>query len=236
MHPRDDVLGRAEFAQVLARSIDQLAAARDGFVIGLIGEWGSGKSSVIELTLRYLRHREILDCSQNIKFDDDLNRELNIESIGDMADIYEKIESKIILLEEAGYNLVLWERRHRHTEFCRWLGSESDAESAYQYWKYKQVSDSKPRNIIVKFSPWLIAGRAELASALISDIARAAGEKLGDEIRQAFASLIARLSQLASIVGAGTDVATGGSFGGAYLSWRRAFKQAGVSYDGRANA
>ncbi|MGQ3283912.1 KAP family P-loop NTPase fold protein [Bosea sp. (in: a-proteobacteria)] len=213
-HPRDDVLGRAEFAQVLARSIDQLAAAQDGFVVGLIGDWGSGKSSVIELTLRYLRHREILDCSHDLKFEDGPVHELNIESIGFMADIYERIESKILLLEESGYNLVLWERTHRHKEFCRWLGSESDAELAYRYWKYKQISDLRVRNLVVKFSPWLIAGRAELASALISDVARAAGEKLGDEIRQAFASLIARLSQLASIVGAGTDVATGGSFGG----------------------
>lgn len=215
-HPRDDVLGRAEFALVLARSIDQLAAARDGFVIGLIGEWGSGKSSVIELTTRFLRHREIFDCCKIIKFGNDAAQEIDIDDIGRMADIYEKIEPNILLLEESGRNLLLWERTHRHKEFARWLGSEEEAESAYRYWKYKQNIDSNPRNIIVRFSPWLIAGRAELASALISDIARAAGEKLGDEVRQAFASLIGRLSQFASIVGAGTDAATGGAFGGLF--------------------
>lgn len=54
-HPNDDVLGRSDFALALARSIDQLSVARDGFVIGLIGAWGTGKSSVVELTIRYLR-------------------------------------------------------------------------------------------------------------------------------------------------------------------------------------
>jgi hypothetical protein len=51
--PRQDVLGRAGFALELAKAIDNLVLARDGFVIALLGEWGSGKSSVIELIVRY---------------------------------------------------------------------------------------------------------------------------------------------------------------------------------------
>jgi predicted KAP-like P-loop ATPase len=41
--PGEDALGRASFALELARSIDNLSVAGDGFVMALVGEWGSGK-------------------------------------------------------------------------------------------------------------------------------------------------------------------------------------------------
>ncbi len=215
-HPRDDVLGRAEFARVLARSIDQLAAARDGFVIGLIGEWGSGKSSVIELTTRFLRHQEMADCSQTVSIGNDPPEASSFADIEDMADVFDLIEQNVANLESADLNLLLWERTHRHREFTQWLQSEERAHFAYRYWRFKHHINLYPRNIVIRFSPWLIAGRAELASALISDVARAAGEKLGEDVRHAFASLISRLSQFASIAGAGADIATGGAFGGLF--------------------
>ncbi|WP_441252255.1 P-loop NTPase fold protein [Tardiphaga sp. 71_E8_N1_1] len=57
--PSDDLLGRSRFSLALARSIDTLILAKDGFVIAVIGDWGSGKSSVIEMTMRYLTHLEM---------------------------------------------------------------------------------------------------------------------------------------------------------------------------------
>jgi hypothetical protein len=59
----------------------------------------------------------------------------------------------------------------------------------------------------------VIAGRAELAAALLSELARALGEKLGDEVKQAFADLLKRLSELLPLVGASLDFATGWSVG-----------------------
>jgi type II secretory pathway predicted ATPase ExeA len=47
--PADDVLGRYEFASALADDV-RLAPAESGFVIGLNGPWGSGKTSVLRLT------------------------------------------------------------------------------------------------------------------------------------------------------------------------------------------
>ena len=44
VRPGEDALGRSGFALELARSIDNLSVSADGFVMGLVGEWGSGKT------------------------------------------------------------------------------------------------------------------------------------------------------------------------------------------------
>ena len=42
--PEDDVLGRANLAAVIAGEIRRIDA-KDGFVVGVLGPWGSGKTS-----------------------------------------------------------------------------------------------------------------------------------------------------------------------------------------------
>ncbi|HKY22046.1 MAG TPA: P-loop NTPase fold protein [Vicinamibacterales bacterium] len=54
----EDRLGFAPAAQHVARAINDLASP-DGFVIGIEGEWGSGKSSFINLVTDALRGQEI---------------------------------------------------------------------------------------------------------------------------------------------------------------------------------
>lgn len=46
---KDDLLGRSEFAYQLAEAILDLSR-QDSFVVGLYGKWGSGKTSVLNLT------------------------------------------------------------------------------------------------------------------------------------------------------------------------------------------
>ena len=53
--PADDVLGRYEFASALADDV-RLAPAESGFVIGLTGPWGSGKTSVLKLVSHALQN------------------------------------------------------------------------------------------------------------------------------------------------------------------------------------
>lgn len=209
--PADDLLGRSGFARILARAIDQLQASGDGFVIGLIGEWGSGKSSVIELVARFLRHEEMLRAEQ-------VGEPPSLQRLDEMSDLFTLAEDKIKLLEERNLNPSMWESGHRDREFRRWFNSDEDAETAFRYWRLKLAIEARPSNIVVRFSPWLIAGRAELASALLSDIARAAGEQLGDDVRQAFAGLVQRLSEFAAIAGPGIDALSGGSLGGLFTA------------------
>ena len=47
-HPEDDALGRALSAEYFARQVLGLDAA-EGVVVGVLGAWGSGKTSFINL-------------------------------------------------------------------------------------------------------------------------------------------------------------------------------------------
>jgi predicted KAP-like P-loop ATPase len=50
----EDKLGRVGFAKAIARQI-RLAPGKEGFVVGLLGPWGSGKSSLLNLVENELR-------------------------------------------------------------------------------------------------------------------------------------------------------------------------------------
>lgn len=54
--PEQDHLGLADFAGRLATALTSQAAA-DGFVVGIEGRWGAGKSSLLGLTLNQLKER-----------------------------------------------------------------------------------------------------------------------------------------------------------------------------------
>jgi predicted KAP-like P-loop ATPase len=49
----DDQLGRASFAATLAKTIRSMKGS-DSFVFGICGPWGSGKSSVLRMTVNEL--------------------------------------------------------------------------------------------------------------------------------------------------------------------------------------
>ena len=51
----EDLLGRAFFSKQLAKALYE-CDARDGLVIGLFGEWGSGKTSVLNMTMNEIKN------------------------------------------------------------------------------------------------------------------------------------------------------------------------------------
>jgi hypothetical protein len=212
-HPKHDSLGRAGFALALAELIDQLVIAKDGFIIGLQGEWGSGKTSLIRLTCRYLRHLEMARISGAPLRDEPNPRPVTLEDLERMADVYDRIDPILTAVPYSDKDISMWGRTSRRNEFKKWLESETDIEMADRYWQLKIRADAAPQTIIVPFSPWLIAGRAELASALLSELARGLNKYFGPEVRQAFGGVLARLAEFAPVVGAGVDIATAG-FGG----------------------
>jgi predicted KAP-like P-loop ATPase len=54
VRPSADALGRRPFADRVARLIRQLAVHSSSTVLGLVGAWGSGKSTTIEYVLEAL--------------------------------------------------------------------------------------------------------------------------------------------------------------------------------------
>src|SRR5689334_6061850 len=99
--PAQDLLGRAGFALKLAQAIDTLAIAQDGFVIAIHGGWGSGKSSVIELIIRYLRHIEMERASQGPILDDPQPRPFSIAQLDEMAETFQLVASNVDALEQS---------------------------------------------------------------------------------------------------------------------------------------
>lgn len=212
--PGDDALGRSGFALEIARSIDNLAVASDGFVMALIGEWGSGKTSVIELIVRYLRHIEMERASAHQLMGDAHPIPQTINQIEQLAIQFDRIRLRVETLDELNLDTTKWQREYRWSQFRRWLDSDRATDAADRYWRLKLMVDANPRTVVVRFSPWLIGGKAELATALLSELARALGEPFGKEIRRAFGKLIARLAEFLPMAGAGFDIATGYSLGG----------------------
>ena len=60
----DDILGREEFAKNLAESLTEWKEKKS-LVIGLFGKWGSGKTSVLNLTKKYLKAKENKERKDN---------------------------------------------------------------------------------------------------------------------------------------------------------------------------
>jgi predicted KAP-like P-loop ATPase len=205
----EDLLGRASFALPLARAIDQLAVAKDGFVIALEGPWGSGKTSIIELLIRYLRYIEMERASQRPIADDLAAAPQTITQLDAMSKVFDTIAPRLEALDRGGANLTYWERINRINQFRRWFDDDAKATAADRYWRLKCEIEARPRTLIVRFSPWMIAGRAELASALLGELARALGDRLGSDVKQAFGQLLQRLAELAPLAGSAFELAAG---------------------------
>jgi hypothetical protein len=156
--PREDLLGRARFALSLARALDNLTVAKDGFVIAVMGEWGSGKSSVVEMTTRFLIHLEMERASQ-------APEKQTIESLEPLAEAFDKVRDKIAEYDPLNLNLSMAHYVYRRNLFRSWLGGEEEADRADRYWTLLQTIQKERHTLQIRFSPWLIAGRAELASA-----------------------------------------------------------------------
>ena len=191
--PDQDAFGRAKFASFLATAIDNLpvsTVAKDGYIIAVHGKWGAGKTSTVELAIRYLRHIE-MERASHIALPP--NRDSNPRTRDElevMARTFEQIEGRILSIENQNKDPTRWEPSSRFKEFLKWLGSEESARVADYYWQLKVYVDKNPRTLVVRFSPWIFSGRVELASALLSELARTLGQRLGPDVRAAFGQVL----------------------------------------------
>jgi hypothetical protein len=171
--------------------------------------------------MRYLTHLEMERVSA-IRSE---NPE-TLDSLEVLANVYDRIRDQVDAHGASDLNFSNTRYDYRLDQFEQWLTSKEDAAQANVYWLLLQQAEAQRRNIQVRFSPWLIAGRSELATALLSELARALGQKLGPKIQKAFASLLSRLGELAPVAGAGIDLTTGTGAG--------KIVSAGITWSGKA--
>jgi len=217
--PDQDAFGRANFASLLAAALDRFpvskdGVAKDGYIIAINGQWGSGKTSTIELILRRMRHLEMERASQIVLPQYQTARPCSQEELENMSRPFEEIEGRIGLIEAQNKDTTRWEPISRINEFRRWLDSEKRAEDADRYFRLRTHVAKNPRTVVVRFSPWIFSGRVELAAALLSELARTLGQTLGADVRNAFGKVLGRLAELAPLGGAGIDLVGGSGLGG----------------------
>lgn len=181
----------------------------------MLGEWGTGKSSVIELVCRNLEQIEALRfISENENAE---LYEINNDNIEIYASLYDDVSHLLIEKVIGGSSPSLWERSNQSAAFNTILRDTDKSEQASQYWSLLCALKPHRRTQIVKFNPWLLSGPEELSTALLSEIARSLNETNDGEIKREFAGLITRLAELGPLAGAGLNMISGGA-GGAVVS------------------
>lgn len=207
--PSDDLLGRKQLASFYAKAIDELKVSQDGFVISVQGDWGTGKTSFIELILWYLKSAELQRISSEPFPGHATIHPVTVDELERMQADFEVVEPYILRTDADGRAPHMWAHDSLRAQFGKWIGSEERGNRAANYWQLLKQYNTNSKNLIVRFSPWLISGRAELTTALLSEIARACGASLVDSVRLAIAGVIRRLSEFAPIAGASVDFITG---------------------------
>ncbi|NKL23673.1 KAP family P-loop NTPase fold protein [Rhizobium leguminosarum] len=198
--PIHDKLGRKEFALSLARRIYNKSDLQNGFVIGVEGPWGSGKTSVINLALHYLRHLQMNEDSPRELFHGDVARQSNLEHLDGIAPTFRKISARF---DYPNYELSYMNSDHfnRHVATTLSDGEQYDSCELYRYFRLDLIHRRAPRNLVVHFSPWLIPSGAPLAAAFIADVAKSIGPLLGADLEKAFGDYAETIAKLLPVAG-----------------------------------
>lgn len=228
----EDKLDRAKFAKTLAKQICDLNNLPSGYVIGIEGAWGTGKTSVINMILQHIEHLQMIEDSQHAIFYDDVdNKPFTLEELERIAPQFGIIKDQF---EFYYYNFsyLSYEQFNR----CiarRNIAEKLDYEELYRYFRLQVRLREMPKNIIFRFSPWMLPAGAALAATFISELVRATSGHLKPDIQSALKTYSAKVSSLAPVLGAAADAAVIGS-GGLFRAagnWLRGYSEQSDTLD-----
>ncbi len=202
----DDTLGRANFAKEIAKGIVNLPA-KDGFVIGLSGQWGSGKTSTLSMINEWIQHHEIERLNEQEEY---LDIDQKVWESGDLKALARTYRQRFRYLDKNYEDDTLSPRKTARWHLLKQIKLGNDfekseylAEEILRYFFLKHHVADQPSTIVFRFSPWLIPNRASLASAFIADLYLVIQRYLGPEVsEQARAYAV----QLFSLIGTGADL------------------------------
>src|SRR5690606_3077389 len=89
----------------------------------------------------------------------------------ELALAYDRVRDLVARHSISPKNPLMWDDRDRLHEFSRHIGDRDAARQADIYWRIS-TAPLPQQSILVRFSPWLVTGRAELTSTLLSEVAR----------------------------------------------------------------
>ena len=202
----DDILGRTEFAKEIANGIVNVPA-KDGFVIGLSGQWGSGKTSTLSMIIEWIQHHEIENLNKQEKFLDD---ELEIWTKRDLESLAKLYRQRFQYLDKHYDDETLSPSMTARWHLLKQIRLKTSFEKlAYRdeeilrYFFLKHDVRNEPETIIFRFSPWLIPDKASLASAFIADLYLVIQRRLGFEISE---QAKAYAEQMFTLIGSGAEL------------------------------
>ncbi|MBA8904180.1 P-loop NTPase fold protein [Phyllobacterium sp. P30BS-XVII] len=208
----EDRLGRSTFAKRMAAGIIGVPAS-NGFVVGIEGEWGSGKSSLIAMIIEAIRHAEMIKLTENGGILSDVVDEAwDVEKMDFLADKVRKIPELSFHLEGMGLS-----GRHSNTRFLDDMIAKA-AEPALvndltRYIRLREQAQDYPDTLIVRFSPWLIPEKADLSAVLIRDLSYVISKRFPGPLASAFKKYAERVAELATVIGGAADALGSGGLG-----------------------
>lgn len=211
--PADDLFGRAGFARSIAERLFNMTDIEAGFVLGIDGEWGSGKTSVVRMIISSLLHQQMAMDSTQRRFVGDTGESISPQELDRLAVLYQKISRR---LDPDAYDFNYMSPDHFNRNIvCGDVTDENDKCSLYRYFRLRNVADRCPRNLVINFSPWLLPSKASIAASFVHDLTAAASKILGGDVEDALRAYANRISKLASVAGGIADA--GSSFAGSTL-------------------
>ncbi|KKB77303.1 hypothetical protein VW29_18220 [Devosia limi DSM 17137] len=200
-HAEHDRLDRQRFAAGLAHFIANLRAGDEGYVIGLEGPWGSGKSSIIHMVREELLHLEMVKRSALPVFHGDTGSELEMHRLRSLAPKHFATAYDPLTVDLQYFTQDVVNRRHAQQA----AEDQKFGVDLYRYFRMCRTIPDNGRVIFTTFEPWLIPESSELASVFIRELARSIGARLGPEVEASFAQYSQAVSELAPIAGAAVD-------------------------------
>ncbi|WP_181313849.1 P-loop NTPase fold protein [Phreatobacter cathodiphilus] len=199
VRPSQDLLDAAAFANRIAASIFS-AEGNGGCAIGLVGGWGTGKTSVLNLVERRLALLTTMNSSDAMVRS--ILGENFIDSVEKLDASYQKYEE--ILSDDSDlkiYGTYLYSSIYRINILKNRGLSDADARKAEGIWRSIQIASENPSVVFFRFSPWLLGHRVDLTLAYISEVSKSIGSKLGVEAQKAIADYLSAIERISKIAG-----------------------------------
>lgn len=185
-----------------------MANLSEGYVVGLGGEWGAGKSSVVNMTLHHLLHLDLSHSSRDPAFHGDKGGREIAADLDDLAVHYEAIRE----LHEQFADVPYLHPDHYHRAIVtRAENDEVMRKRIYRYFRLRMNAHFRPRNLVVHFRPWLVPDTAALSSVFLDELTKSIGPLLGSDVEDAMKNYTAVVKRLAPIAGVAAHAVVPGS-------------------------
>jgi predicted KAP-like P-loop ATPase len=209
----EDQLNRREFSSLIAKSIRNIDVRGGSFTVAITGDWGEGKTSVMNMIVQWLLHDEMSSASGRGIYFSSLSAEWNHEQVTQAQKDYRLVSAYADVQHLHNKTLELSDVRWLERTFQQITKDELKAKNALQYFKLRHYCMNHPKVLVFRFSPWVVTKKEQIALNFVSELAKALNGKCGIEVDREIEAVRNRIVTLLQVAGAAGDIYTGTSAG-----------------------